>query len=69
MTRANRREDGQPVNFTHGAVVGPALNLVHAEIIAALRTLATGTALGGIREVAESAQRQICQPWADRFLD
>jgi adenosylhomocysteinase len=60
---------GEPANFAHGAVVGPVLSLVHAEIIAALWTLYRRRDRPGLHRVDDETQDRLCARWVERFLD
>ncbi|ABW12244.1 S-adenosyl-L-homocysteine hydrolase [Parafrankia sp. EAN1pec] len=61
--------DGEPVNFADGAVVGPVMSLVHAEIIAALSMLWRSRDSKGIHNVEPADQEKICHLWVERFLN
>jgi adenosylhomocysteinase len=60
---------GEPVNFAHGAVVGPILSLVHAEIIAALWALYRHRDRPGLHRVDDESHERLCARWVQRFLD
>jgi adenosylhomocysteinase len=60
--------DGCPINFFDGAVVGPILSLVHAEIFVALRTMAQIRSSEGIHYVSNISRRRLCQIWEQLFM-
>lgn len=59
--------DGNAVNFLHGASVGPFIYLVQAELIAAVRILARGDLGPGIHEIPDSDRRDIASIWLDHY--
>ncbi|MEO3801359.1 adenosylhomocysteinase [Nonomuraea sp. B1E8] len=59
--------DGNAVNFTHGASVGPFIFLVQAEILAALTQLAAHEHEPGIHEVPDETRQAIASTWLDYF--
>jgi adenosylhomocysteinase len=61
--------EGRPVNFLHGAVIGPILTLVQAEILLALRQLWNVRALPGMHEVPPGEQLQLVSEWMTTFCD
>ncbi|WP_199550259.1 adenosylhomocysteinase [Streptomyces sp. N35] len=58
--------DGNAVNFLHGASVGPFIALVQAEIIAAMRCISEG-AEPGLHRVPEPDRAAIAATWLDYF--
>ena len=64
--------DGNPANFLHGAVIGPAMQLIEGEKMAAIRALAQGTFVrsdGQISEVSDDDRETVAQIWNEHFLD
>jgi adenosylhomocysteinase len=59
--------NGNAVNFLHGAVVGPFIFLVQAEILAAVSLLAQGRGKMGLCEVGNEERAFIAQTWLDHF--
>jgi adenosylhomocysteinase len=59
--------DGNAVNFLHGAAVGPFIFLVQAEILTALVHLSGGSWKPGYHELAESDRWKIAQTWLTYF--
>jgi adenosylhomocysteinase len=59
--------NGNAINFLHGAVVGPFIFLVQAEILAAISLLARGEGGGGLCEVGNEERAFIAQTWLDHF--
>ncbi|MEU6174303.1 adenosylhomocysteinase [Streptantibioticus parmotrematis] len=59
--------DGNAVNFLHGAGVGPFIFLVQAEILAAIRMLTRGDLAPGIHEVPASDREAIAAIWLSYF--
>ena len=63
---------GNPANFLHGAVIGPAMQLIEGEKMAAIRAIATGeyVELGrGIYEVTHDQRLAVANIWNEHFLD
>ncbi len=63
---------GNPANFLHGAVIGPAMQLIEGEKMAAIRAIATGeyVPLGPqIHEVAHERRLEVATIWNEHFLD
>ncbi|GAB3221258.1 adenosylhomocysteinase [Glycomyces halotolerans] len=58
---------GNAVNFIHGAVVGPFIHLVQAEILAAAARLADGTVPAGHHEMTTADRQQIAAIWLDYY--
>lgn len=58
---------GNAVNFLHGASVGPFIFLVQAEILAAIAMLARGSAEPVMHEVAADDRSSIASTWLDYF--
>lgn len=64
--------DGNPANFLHGAVIGPAMQLIEGEKMAAIRAIATGEYVGlgrGISEVKKEHRLKVAEIWNEHFLD
>ena len=59
--------NGNAVNFLHGASVGPFIFLVQAEILAAVANLATQPAEPGYYEVPDADRRFIAKTWLTYF--
>lgn len=59
--------NGNAVNFVHGAGVGPFIFLVQAEILAAVRFLARGGVEPGIHEVAAEDRNVIAATWLNHY--
>lgn len=58
---------GQAVNFIHGAVVGPFIYLIQAEIAASISRLQRGGLSGGIHENDDSLRRAVAERWYSVF--
>jgi adenosylhomocysteinase len=60
---------GHPVNFADGAVLGPVLTLVQAELIAALGLVVdlASRDLRGLRELDHDARSMIASVWLECF--
>lgn len=58
---------GNAVNFLHGASVGPFIFLVQAEILAAIRMLASNDLPPGIHEVPAADREAIAATWLSYF--
>ncbi|BCW90635.1 S-inosyl-L-homocysteine hydrolase [Alphaproteobacteria bacterium SO-S41] len=61
--------NGAPLNFLDGGIGGPALSLVQAEIMAAVKTLATATPGGGVIEVDAPSKQHLAALWCRAFSD
>ncbi|SNQ48355.1 TrkA-N domain protein (fragment) [Frankia canadensis] len=62
--------DGNAVNFVHGAAVGPFIYLVQGEILAALAMLASGRlAEPGLHQVPHRVRESIARAWLRTFND
>ncbi|UNZ21964.1 adenosylhomocysteinase [Streptomyces sp. 891-h] len=59
--------DGNAVNFLHGASVGPFIFLVQAEILAASSALSRGEMSPGMHEVCPADRAAIAATWLDYF--
>ena len=59
--------EGTPINFIDGAVMGPVLALVHAEIIYAIKAIMSLRKQRGIFEVAESDRQMLAAMWLKYF--
>ncbi|AGP57424.1 hypothetical protein M271_29910 [Streptomyces rapamycinicus NRRL 5491] len=59
--------NGNAVNFLHGASVGPFIFLVQAEILAALRMLARGDLAPGMHEVPSEDRATIAATWLNYY--
>ena len=59
--------NGNAVNFLHGASVGPFIFLVQAEILAAVANLATQATEPGYYEVPDADRRFIAKTWLTYF--
>jgi adenosylhomocysteinase len=60
---------GTPINFVDGAVVGPLINLVQAEMLVAAKTLLEIGDRTGILEVSSDDQERLATIWLDHFVD
>jgi adenosylhomocysteinase len=62
--------DGNAANFVHGAVIGPAIQLIEGEKLAAVAALANGTFEGrtGLLEMEDGARTIVAKVWNDHFL-
>ncbi|MEV4952457.1 NAD(P)-dependent oxidoreductase [Paenarthrobacter nitroguajacolicus] len=63
--------NGNPANFLHGAVIGPAMQLIEGEKMAAIHALANNTFVsdGKISEVTYEARVRVAEIWNEHFLD
>ncbi|MBX4170317.1 hypothetical protein K3M35_16905 [Rhodococcus sp. DMU2021] len=63
---------GNPANFLHGAVIGPAMQLIEGEKMAAIKALADGTFVSGPRtdigEVSHDDREMVAEIWNEHFL-
>ena len=60
---------GTPINFLDGAVVGPVISLVHAEVLVAARMLLGAGEQRGILEVSFEDQERLATIWLEYFVD
>lgn len=59
--------DGNAVNFVHGAVVGPFIHLVQAEMLVALWSLQQRAVAAGYHEVETSRREHLARLWMRCF--
>lgn len=62
--------DGNAANFLHGAVIGPAIQLIEGEKLAAVATLASNPPAAGqesLAEVAAELRREVATIWVKHF--
>ena len=59
--------NGNAVNFLHGASVGPFIYLVQAEILAAIQILTRADLNPGMHEVDATARAIIAATWLNYF--
>jgi len=63
--------DGNAANFIHGAVIGPAIQLIEGEKLMALKQLIDGNvgpATNGLAELSDEARREVAEIWIEHFL-
>lgn len=60
---------GTPVNFIDGAVFGPALSLVQAELILASHAIHSSLVSGELSEISVNDRKVIAGIWQTRFID
>jgi adenosylhomocysteinase len=61
--------EGGPINFVDGAVIGPALSLVQAEILYGIKELAGAERTDDIAEIGAPRRQEIAKRWWDVFCD
>ncbi len=61
--------NGKPINFLDGAVIGPILALVQAEIILAIKQVYQLEGKKGLFETSEEIRRQLAEKWLEVFCD
>jgi adenosylhomocysteinase len=59
--------DGNAVNFLHGASVGPFIFLIQAEILAGIRMLTRGDLAPGMHEIPATDRAAIAATWLNYF--
>lgn len=62
--------DGNAANFLHGAVIGPAIQLIEGEKLAAIATIARGDLPepgGSLAEVSSVLRRRVATTWVEHF--
>jgi len=63
-------QGGEPINFAHGAVVGPALRLVQGEVLVAAAHIATGRIRApGLQELPDEERLAIADIWMQSYYD
>lgn len=60
--------EGNAVNFLHGAVLGPAIFLVQAEVLAAIAKLTAGVQPNQLLEIDHELRKMIARRWLERFI-
>ena len=62
---------GNSANFLHGAVIGPAMQLIEGEKLAAIRAIVDGRVTNsstGVAELSRSDRTLVAEIWNDHFL-
>lgn len=63
--------DGKTINFLHGAVIGPAIQLIEGEKLAAIHALIENNGIrqdASIRSVTEENRKRVARIWVDHFV-
>jgi adenosylhomocysteinase len=63
--------NGNPANFLHGAVIGPAMQLIEGEKMAAIKALSDRNLVAAgnvVSEVSDDARVKVAQIWNEHFL-
>jgi adenosylhomocysteinase len=63
--------DGNAANFLHGAVIGPAIQLIEGEKLFAVNSIANDSVKytpGKIAELSETSRRTVAEVWNEHFL-
>ncbi|MGB0093950.1 MAG: adenosylhomocysteinase [Solirubrobacteraceae bacterium] len=60
--------EGNAVNFLHGAVLGPAIFLVQAEVLTAIAKLTEGVQGNQLLEIDHEARKRIARTWLEHFI-
>lgn len=60
--------DAHTINFLHGAVIGPAIQLIEGEKLAAVHALTSQPNDPGIHHVDEETREEVASIWLDHFL-
>ncbi|MGO4355215.1 adenosylhomocysteinase [Rhizobium sp. RAF36] len=63
--------DGNAANFIHGAVIGPAIQLIEGEKLYAIKRLIQGEVLiakDQLEELDEKSRREVAEIWIEHFL-
>ena len=63
--------DGNAANFIHGAVIGPAIQLIEGEKLMAIKALISGNIQPenkGIQELDVAPRREVAEIWIEHFL-
>ena len=61
--------EGKPINFLDGAIIGPVLALVQAEIIFSIKTLMDLEGKSGLYEVGSEDRKMLADLWLKHFID
>lgn len=59
--------DGNAVNFLHGAAVGPFIHLVQGELLVSVRMLVRGDLAPGMHEVPDVDRATIANLWLRHY--
>jgi adenosylhomocysteinase len=59
---------GNAANFLHGAVIGPAMQLIEGEKLAAVSAIVKGLPKGHISELSDVDRRSVAEIWNHHFL-
>ncbi|MGO7206665.1 hypothetical protein ACCT30_37030, partial [Rhizobium ruizarguesonis] len=63
--------DGNAANFIHGAVIGPAIQLIEGEKLKAIKELIDGNVPAGgtrLHELTTEERRGVAEIWIEHFL-
>lgn len=61
--------EGAPINFLDGAVIGPVLTLIQAEIIYAIKTICSLQENNGLFTITEEERKLLANKWLEYFCD
>jgi adenosylhomocysteinase len=59
--------EGNAVNFLHGAVLGPSIHMIEGEKLACIDAVIRGDGQPGVRELASATRRTIAEVWLEHF--
>jgi adenosylhomocysteinase len=62
-------DQGRPVNFLHDAVIGPALTLVQAGLLAGIAAMAQGQLKVGLHELPAEYRTHLAAEWIETYAD
>ena len=68
-TRFLLLNNGHTINFLHGAVIGPAIQLIEGEKLAAVHALSVARHEPGIHHVSDDVRDDVARVWLDHFLE
>jgi adenosylhomocysteinase len=61
--------DGLPVNFRDGAVIGPPITLTHGELIVSLAAIFAQSLAPGVQELSDEDRAKLAAAWIDTFYN
>lgn len=62
--------DGNAINFRHGGVIGPAIQLLQGEVLACVNSILSGTAerKAEVQELDAQDREKVARAWLDHYL-
>ena len=76
VTRYRRRDgrvfyvlnQGTPVNFRDGSILGSVLDLIYSELFVAMRTLVSGAGVPGLSTTSDAIHQEVSRAWLKTYV-